>query len=91
MPPLKWLVMTSYMAFFNDAGVGKDAAGIAALAMLQERGVAAGTVAHASARIGDARDCWEHGVLSHLNAHARALGLKVGERLAEGLSRLVEA
>ena len=33
-------------AFFNDAGVGKDEAGIAALAMLQ----ACGVVSHANAR-----------------------------------------
>ena len=39
--------------FFNDAGVGKDRAGIVALDILQERGVAAGAVAHTSARIGD--------------------------------------
>jgi hypothetical protein len=77
------------LVFFNDAGVGKDAAGIAALAMLQARDVAAGTVAHTSARIGDARDMWEHGVISHLNAHAGALDLTVGERLGDALRRLV--
>ncbi len=79
------------LVFFNDAGVGKDAAGIAALAMLQARGVAAGAVAHTSARIGDARDMWEHGVISHLNPHAAALGLRVGERLGEALRRVVRA
>ena len=55
-------------AFFNDAGVGKDAAGIAALEMLQRAGVAAGAVAHTSARIGDAQDTWDNGVVSHVNA-----------------------
>ncbi|MEJ7928727.1 hypothetical protein WG922_01960 [Ramlibacter sp. AN1015] len=75
-------------AFFSDAGVGKDDAGIAALAMLQERGMAAGAVSHTSARIGDARDVWEHGEIAHLNAAARALGLQVGERLREALARL---
>ena len=47
--------------FFNDAGVGKDDAGIAALAMLQARGVAAGAVSHRSCRIGDVDDMWKHG------------------------------
>ena len=42
--------------FFNDAGVGKDDAGIAALRMLQESGVAGGTVSHTTARIGDSQD-----------------------------------
>ena len=58
---------------FNDAGVGKDDAGIAALPMLQARGVPGCTVAHTSARIGDALDLWERGVISHVNAAARGL------------------
>ena len=78
-------------AFFNDAGVGKDHAGIAALAMLQERGVAAGTVSHTSARIGDAQDTWHYGVVSHVNEGARALGIALGQRLREALLRLVGA
>ena len=75
-------------AFFNDAGVGKDQAGIAALAMLQERGVAGGTVSHTSARIGESQDMWDEGVISHLNEGARALGLSVGEPLRQALERL---
>ena len=77
-------------AFFNDAGVGKDEAGIAALAMLQARGVAAATVSHRSARIGDCQDTWEHGVVSHATASARALGLLPGQPLREGLLRLLQ-
>jgi hypothetical protein len=76
-------------AFFNDAGVGKDNAGIAALAMLQERGVAAGTVSHTSARIGDAQDAWQHGVISHVNESAGALGMAPGQRLKDVLLQLV--
>ena len=76
-------------AFFNDAGVGKDHAGIAALAMLQASGVAGGTVSHTSARIGDAQDMWDHGVVSHVNEHARALGIAPGQSLRETLTRLV--
>jgi putative copper export protein len=82
--PLKLVVL-------NDAGVGKDQAGIAALAMLQAQGVACATVAHHSARIGDAQDSWEHGVLSHLNASAQALGLQTGEPLQAALTRLIKA
>lgn len=77
-------------AFFNDAGVGKDNAGIAALAMLDARGVAGGTVSHLSARIGDSQDTWDNGVISHVNETARKLGLRVGDRLYEALTRLVE-
>jgi len=75
-------------AFFNDAGVGKDEAGIAALAMLQLRGVAGGTVSHLSARIGDSEDTWAHGVVSHVNARARELGVQPGQLLREALTRL---
>jgi hypothetical protein len=49
---------------FNDAGVGSDSAGIAALA--RRSAVAAATVAH-SGRIGDSMDMWKT-VLSHVNA-----------------------
>jgi hypothetical protein len=71
--------------FFNDAGVGKDAAGIAALGMLQERGIPAGTYSHDTARIGDARDAWANGVLSHVNGAARAAGLDAGMSVHEGV------
>ncbi|MFO1217948.1 MAG: hypothetical protein U1E89_06125 [Burkholderiaceae bacterium] len=72
---------------FNDAGVGKDEAGIAALAMLQQRSVPALAVAHTSARIGDALDVWEHGVISRLNDAARARGWREGEPLQTVLQR----
>ncbi|WP_298964355.1 hypothetical protein [uncultured Methylobacterium sp.] len=75
--------------FFNDAGVGKDGAGIAALAMLGARGVAAGTVSHESARIGDSRDMWDHGVISHVNAQARARGFVPGLPLKRALAAVV--
>ncbi len=77
--------------FFNDAGVGKDHAGIAALDMLDEQHVAGGTVSHLSARIGDSQDMWDHGVISHVNAAARALGLTENQKLDEALRRLVHA
>jgi hypothetical protein len=76
---------------FNDAGVGKDGAGIAALAMLQARGVAGVAVSHDSARIGDPHDTWTHGRVSHVNAAAAALGLQPGDRLQRELRRLVGA
>ena len=79
------------LAVFNDAGVGKDSAGIAALGLLQAHGRAALAVGHTSARIGDAQDSWNHGVVSHVNDAARGLGLQPGDRLNEALRRLVGA
>ena len=71
---------------FNDAGVGKDQAGLASLDLLQAHGRAAAAVAHTSARIGDARDSWQNGVLSHVNAAAAALGARPGQLLRGGLA-----
>ena len=77
------------VVIFNDAGGGKDDAGIAALEMLQAKGVAAATVAHTSGRIGDSMDMWENGTLSHVNAVARELGLSDGARVREVLTNIV--
>ncbi len=66
------------LAVFNDAGVGKDQAGLAALPFLQGHGIAACTVGHASARIGEARSTLQDGVVSHANALAEGLGVRTG-------------
>ena len=84
------LALPLQLVFFNDAGGGKDDAGIAALTLLQARGVAAATVAHTSARIGDAFDAWHHGVISHVNDQALALGLRVGQSVRDAADRLLD-
>jgi hypothetical protein len=68
------------LSIFNDAGVGKDDAGLAALPFLQSHGLAACTVAHSSARIGEAQSTLDEGIVSHVNALAQALGVVVGQR-----------
>jgi hypothetical protein len=68
----------TFLAVFNDAGVGKDGAGVAALALLAQAGMAACTVAHSSARIGDARSTLEEGLISHVNPQAASLGARPG-------------
>jgi hypothetical protein len=65
-------------ALYNDAGIGKNAAGTSRLPALDTRGIAAATVSSASARIGDARSTYEDGVISRVNAHAASLGLREG-------------
>ena len=65
-------------ALFNDAGIGKDEAGVSRLPALDTRGIAAATVAATSARIGDARSTYADGVVSRLNRRAAALGLREG-------------
>ena len=64
--------------FFNDAGIGKDQAGISCLGPLADQGIAAATYSHASARIGDALDAWAGGILTHVNTLAAAQGLAPG-------------
>jgi hypothetical protein len=66
------------LAVFNDAGGGKDGAGIAGLAWLQQHGIAAMAVAHSSARIGEASSTWNDGIVSALNEQAAALGARIG-------------
>jgi len=74
--------------FLNDAGVGKERAGIVALDLLEEIGVACGCYAHESARIGEARDGYDNGMITHLNAHAQAAGLSIGMRVREAVALL---
>jgi len=75
------------LVVFNDAGIGKEEAGVAGLAVLEGLGLAALAVAATSARIGDAADTWESGVISRVNAPARDLGFSAGERLREAVER----
>lgn len=77
------------LVVLNDAGIGKDQAGIASLGMLEKHGVPGATVSHESARIGDARDMWESGVISRVNAQAKAMGLKEGQVIKQVLGGLL--
>src|SRR4051794_39576433 len=72
-------------AIFNDAGLGKDAAGVAGLAALEQHGIPAATVSNMSARIGDSRDTWQSGIISHVNESASMMGLQVGMRVQDAL------
>lgn len=61
---------------FNDAGGGLADAGLAALGYLQNHSLAAGTVSHNSAKIGEARSTLATGEIGGLNACALELGLQ---------------
>jgi hypothetical protein len=78
-------------AFYNDAGIGIDEAGVSRLPALDTRGIAAATVAAASARIGDARSTYENGVLSRVNARAASLGLAPDMTAREAVALLRRA
>jgi uncharacterized protein YunC (DUF1805 family) len=72
------LKVDALAALFNDAGIGIDEAGVTRLPALDSRGIAAGTVAASSARIGDARSTYEDGILTRVNRRAAALGIGSG-------------
>ena len=78
------------IVFFNDGGIGKDAAGIAGLPLLQAIGVAACAYSHESARIGEARDGYCNGVILHTNPLAASLGICAGQRVFSQAERLLE-
>jgi hypothetical protein len=75
----------------NDAGVGLEQAGIGCLGYCQALGMAAATIAHDSARIGDGADMRVRGRISHVNTVARDLGCTPGQSVEDTLGRLVRA
>jgi len=76
--------------FYNDAGIGKENAGIASLSILEENGVACATVSHDTARIGDVMDMWENGIISRVNKTAEKSGMKPGISLKAAVKCLHE-
>ena len=72
------LAVRPLLSVFNDAGGGLNNAGLAALDFLQQHGLAACTVAHDSARIGDSASTLSNGLVSHVNACAASLGIQTG-------------
>lgn len=71
--------------FFNDAGGGKDNAGKVALVILQAHGVPCVCYSHMSARIGDAQDGYEQGIVSGLNQLARDKGIELNMAVKESV------
>ncbi len=74
------------LSVFNDAGVGKDQAGIAGLEFLQALGLAACAVAHTSACIGVAQSTLDEGIISHANPAAQALGVRIGHTCEQAVA-----
>src|SRR5262249_36623413 len=77
---------------FNDAGIGRDRAGIGGLDYLQELGIAtAAAVGHETARIGDGADMMAAGLITHANSLARSLGVSTGQSCHDAATRLQQA
>jgi hypothetical protein len=77
-------------AIFNDAGIGRDEAGIGSLAYLEALGIAAACLSHESCRIGDTADMLARGVVSRANACAETVGVTSGMACAEAAGRMRE-
>lgn len=73
---------------FNDAGGGKEQAGVIGLRLLEEAGIAACAVAHTSARIGEGEDTWQNGLISAVNPLAAAQGVRIGMSCREAAAAL---
>jgi hypothetical protein len=72
----KWPVRAVIM---NDAGVGKDNAGIAGLDFLDQIDLAAATADARTCHIGDGDHMLAHGIISYVNSAAAALGCAPGQ------------
>lgn len=79
-----------FVVFFNDAGIGKDRAGISGLSLLQTRDIAAAAYSYESARIGEARDGLENGIITHLNVAAAALDIWIGQPVSLAAQQLLK-
>jgi hypothetical protein len=75
----------------NDAGLGKDRAGIGGLVYLEDIGMAAAAVDCMSARIGDGADMLARGVISHANAYAALCGVVSGQSCRDAAERMRRA
>lgn len=67
----------------NDAGVGKNNAGIDGLPYLDDLGLAGATADAWSCHIADGDDMLAHGVISFVNRAAAALGCKPGQSVRD--------
>src|SRR6185437_9059656 len=72
----KWPVRAVIM---NDAGIGKDNAGIVGLDFLDRIDLAAATADAQTCHIGDGDHMLAHGVISTVNCAAAALGCAPGQ------------
>jgi uncharacterized protein YunC (DUF1805 family) len=72
----------------NDAGIGKDNAGIHGIEYLEQIGLAAATADVNTCHIADGEHMLEHGRLSFVNRFAAALGIKPGDTVRSAAERM---
>ena len=75
--------------FLNNAGIGKNLAGISGLAHYEAENILACAVDHYSAEIGVANDTWESGIISHTNTMAEDAGIQIGKSVKDAVARII--
>ena len=75
--------------FLNNAGVGKNQAGIRGLTHYDAENILACAVDHNSAEIGIARDTWESGIISNTSPRAEAAGIQIGDSVKEAVAKII--
>jgi predicted amino acid-binding ACT domain protein len=76
--------------FLNNAGVGKNQAGIRGLTHYQAENILACAVDHYSAEIGIARDTWESGIISHMSSQAAEAGIQIGDAVQVAVAKITD-
>ena len=74
--------------FFNDAGCGKNNAGIKGLELLQQHSIIAVAVDHRTAEIANGADTYSNGVITHVNISASQAGLYAGMHVRDAVGLL---
>lgn len=74
--------------FLNNAGIGKNQAGISGLSHYAFEGVLACAVDHYSAEIGVAADTWASGIISHTNNLAEEASIRVGDSVQDAVAKI---
>ncbi|WP_198283391.1 hypothetical protein [Sphingomonas sp. PAMC 26605] len=93
---------TAYAAYFSakagaraaihhDCSIGRDEAGVSGLPWADQHGMAMAAVAADSARVGDAADMLERGIISRANTLAAACGVANGQTVAHAVELLKAA
>ncbi|MGQ8337027.1 hypothetical protein ACUNWD_10795 [Sunxiuqinia sp. A32] len=75
--------------FLNNAGVGKNQAGVSGLTHYEAENILACAVDCNSAEIGVSRDTWENGIISHTNTLADAAGIQIGDSVKEAVDTII--
>lgn len=75
--------------FLNNAGIGKNQAGVRGLRYYEAENILACAVDHYSAEIGISRDTWESGIISHLTPQANAAGIQPGDSVKDAVAKII--